>query len=176
MTAFRLHLVPCLTIALIAAAPDDPSPARPANFVIHWQAGEGSTPSAIEVEGFDPTDLAALSVLSQVKPSPFSWSQVFTVTVAPEGHGQGGSDERPPIMGTYRVAGPRLRFEPRFPIEPGLKHRAAFRPSQLPLEPYQGLKDVVTEFTRPLPPPPPPAFVVRVDPASDRLPENLLKS
>ncbi|WP_254053339.1 Ig-like domain-containing protein [Singulisphaera sp. GP187] len=167
-----MHLVPCLTIALLAAAPDVPSPARPANFVIHWQAGEGAAPSSIEVDGIDPTDLAALSALSQVKPTTFAWSRVFTVTVAPEGQDE---DERPPILGTYRVVDARLRFEPRFPIEPGLRHRAAFRPSQLPLEPYQGLKDVVTEFKRPLPPPPEPAFVVRVDPASDRLPENLLK-
>ncbi|WP_406700082.1 Ig-like domain-containing protein [Singulisphaera sp. Ch08] len=176
MTALSLRLVPCVTIALLAAAaPDVSSPARQANFVIHWQAGEGSTPSAVEVDGIDPTDLAALSALSQVKPTPFAWSKAFTVTVAPEGAAQDGEDDRPPIQGTYRVAGPRLRFEPRFTLEPGLRHRARFRPSQLPLEPYQGLKDVVTEFTRPLPPPPPPAFVVRVDPASDRLPENLLK-
>ncbi|AGA29528.1 Ig-like domain-containing protein [Singulisphaera acidiphila] len=173
MTLLSRRLVPYLAIALLAAAPDDPSPARSASFVIRWQAGEGATSSAIEVEGIAPTDLAALAALSQVKPTTFSWSQVFTVTVAPEG--QGGAEDRPSILGTYRVVGPRLRFEPRFPLEPGLRHRAVFRPSQLPLEPYQDLKDVVTEFKRPLPPPPSPAFVVRVDPTGNHLPENLLK-
>lgn len=164
------------TIAIAnATAPDAPSPAQAATFVIRWQAEDASKPSVstVEVEGIDPTDLAALSALSQVKPATFVWSQVFRVTVAPEG--QNAADDRPAILGTYRVVDGRLRFEPRFPIEPGLRHRAVFRPSLLPLEAYHGLKDVVTEFKRPLPPPPPPTSVVRVDPVSEQLPENLLK-
>ncbi len=84
--------------------------------------------------------------------------------MAPEG--QNAADDRPAILGTYRVVDGRLRFEPGSRSNQKLGHRAVFRPSLLPLEAYQGLKDVVTEFKRPLPPPPPPTSVVRVDPVT----------
>ena len=38
------------------------------------------------------------------------------------------------MLGTYRVQPGALRFEPQFPLEPGLSYRAVFHPDQLPGE------------------------------------------
>jgi hypothetical protein len=38
----------------------------------------------------------------------------------------------PPMFGDYRVQSGALRFEPQFPLEPGVKYRAIFHPDQLP--------------------------------------------
>lgn len=176
MTRWKRSLGIWLAIAVTAAAaPDESRPGPPhGGLVIHWHDSEGGRPSAVEVEGIAPADLAALSALSRSEPPSFHWSRVFPVIVV-TGDQAAGGEERPAILGTYRVIDARLRFEPRFPFEPGLKYRATFRPSRLPLESYRSFKDITTEFTRPLPPPPPPTSVVRVDPAGERLPENLLK-
>ena len=36
--------------------------------------------------------------------------------------------DTPPLLGTYRRDSGVLRFEPRFPIEPGVRYRAEFDP------------------------------------------------
>lgn len=80
----------------------------------------------------------------------------------------------PPMAGAYRVGATALRFEPQFPLEPGLTYRAVFRPDQLPggnsaaapvTSVYQSPRRSVTPAT----------LVSRVYPSADALPENLLK-
>ena len=38
----------------------------------------------------------------------------------------------PPMLGVYRIQDNALRFEPQFPLEPGVTYQAIFHPEQLP--------------------------------------------
>ena len=80
---------------------------------------------------------------------------IFTVSVDRPG--------APPLLGSYRVEGGTLVFEPRFPLEPGLRYRAVLHPTG-------------TSATFELPKRPTAAtFVEHVYPTAGRLPENQLK-
>lgn len=155
-------------LILVAAAPDVPRRAQPAAYLIRWSPGSDSTRASIEVSGIDQANLDALARSGW---DHARWSQLFSVTIASSTSTAG---ERPSILGKYHVTGRLLRFEPKFPIEPGLLHSACFRPAKLPLA-ADGSQGATLEFTKPLPPPSAPAIVDRVDPSADRLPENLLK-
>jgi len=171
MSARFRRFLPILALTMTAAnAPDSPSPARGAAFNIRWSAAGASAPESVDVAGIDAENLAELA---RVNWDSARWNSLFHVSVVPAGT---ANKDFPPIAGTYRVVGDRLRFIPRFPMEPGLLHRASFRPSRLPhAAPGPPASDILGEHTRPLPPPPPATFVVRADPGGDRLPENLLK-
>ena len=43
-----------------------------------------------------------------------------------------GNAQLPPMLGTYQLQTNSLRFEPQFPLQPGLAYQAIFHPSQLP--------------------------------------------
>jgi hypothetical protein len=164
-------VVSILAVALTAAdAPERSRPARGAPYTIRWNAADAKSPATVEVAGIDRANLAALARSNW---TPALWSALFPIVVAPE-NGRALADP-PPVLGSYRVVGDVVRFQPRFPIEPGLRYRARFRPERLPVPAERAGADVVAEYTQPLPPPPPPTYVVRVDPAGDVLPENLLK-
>jgi hypothetical protein len=82
------------------------------------------------------------------------WPAVLSVHVG---------DSATPILGSYRLESGALVFQPRFPLQPGLRYRAVFHPA--------GIKarfDIPARDT-------PPAFVEQVYPTTDRVPENLLK-
>lgn len=163
-------VVSIVAVALTAAdAPERSRPARGAPYTIRWNAGDGRSPASVEVGGIDRANLAALGGSGW---TPALWSALFPIVVAPV-DGRAPADP-PPVLGSYRVVGDVVRFQPRFAFEPGLRYRARFRPARLPEAAAAG-EDVVAEYTRPLPPPPPPTYVVRVDPGGDVLPENLLK-
>ena len=96
-----------------------------------------------------------------------------------------GSHRNPAILGSYRVERDVLRFQPRFPLEPGLRYRAVFDPAKL-LN-VIGTRDssVSTTFkAEPLtadyalpsePPRPSTTTVTHVYPSASVLPENQLK-
>lgn len=171
MTCLVRRLVPIVAVVLLAAdAPDSSGPAQPARYAVRWHAGGKSDPSWVEIAGIDTQNLDALARSGW---DPARWASLFHVTVAPER--LEGADEPPPVLGTYRVVDDALRFQPRFAWEPGLLHRARFRPSRLPRAAVNAPADVTTEFTRRAPRPTASAFVVRVDPSASLLPENLLK-
>jgi hypothetical protein len=121
--------------------------------VVRWQPATKSQLSCVEVTGLDS---AASSQLRE-KP-PKDWCKVLAVFVG---------DSRSPILGSYSVQKSSLRFEPRFPFNPGLKYRALFTPVSGPT--------VELEFTVPHSPASATTVVEQVYPSSDKLPENLLK-
>ena len=88
-------------------------------------------------------------------------SKLFAVRVELE-----STDDVPEVAGTYRIAGDKLQFEPRFPLTPGVVYRAVFR---------SGPDAVVQRVVLPLPDATPTSEVEAVYPSSDVLPENLLK-
>ena len=84
----------------------------------------GDPRAAVEAVGLDPATLAALAS------DPGRAGQVLAVSTV-SGPSNGG-DGRPPLLGSYRVdtvAGV-LRFQPRFPLEPGVRYRAVLSCSE----------------------------------------------
>ena len=57
------------------------------------------------------------------------WNSFFAVRVVPAT--ESTTSGQPPLWGSYRVVGDVIRFEPRFPLEPGLRYRAEFDPARL---------------------------------------------
>jgi hypothetical protein len=127
--------------------------------------------AAFEAIGLLPADLAALA---RGGLRPDQWSALFSVTTVPEGN---PTDRMlPPILGSYRVEGSAVRFQPRFPLEPGLIYRATFDVTQLPsARTDDGRKPVVADFSLPKPPRAPSTHVTEIYPKRETLPENLLK-
>lgn len=78
------------------------------------------------------------------------------------------ADDPPPLLGETRREGEALVFEPRYPLAPGMRFRAVYRPA--PDAPPE-----VTLLESAAAPPRPPTRVEAIYPTADRLPENLLK-
>jgi hypothetical protein len=78
------------------------------------------------------------------------------------------------MLGAYRISSDVVRFEPQFPLEPGLVYRAVFRPDRLPGKSKQ-TELLTAEFRRPPRDNTPTTVVSQIYPSGDVLPENLLK-
>src|SRR5262245_17514915 len=124
---------------------------------------------AVEVHGLSA---AAIKRLRRMKPTSAEWRRLFSI-YAGQGESAGASD-LPPMAGVYRVESNALRFEPQFPLEPGLSYRAVFRPDQLP-EGSGAAASVTSVYQSPRRSATPATLVSRVYPSADTLPENLLK-
>jgi len=157
------RLLGVLTIASLAS-PGGPIPARTGEHAIRHEAASPSGKAAVVVSGIDRENLAKLSGNDW---NADRWAEVLSVAVA------SADGKALPIAGTYRVVGDSLRFEPSFPIDPGLRHVATFDPSRLPIARPGGSERI--EFERPAAPRPEPSSVSRVEPSGAVLPENLLK-
>ncbi len=72
-----------------------------------------------------------LQLLRDSRPAPDRWATFLTVRVVREGDGKTKAEPLPPLLGTYRIVGDAIRFEPRFPLEPGIRYRAEFDPRRL---------------------------------------------
>jgi len=114
------------------------------------------------------------------------WTSFFPVRVISDS--KSGSDENPPVLGSYRVEGNVIRFEPRFPLEPGVGYRAEFDPVRLhalaqTMSPGASVAErkppsttrLVAEFSLPNKPAQSTTEVAEVYPTSTMLPENLLR-
>lgn len=144
-------------LALVAAALAAPPPA------ISWRADRRA--AAVEVEGVAP---AALEALRDRPAADESWRDTLAVFAEPPGAAAGrGGTALPPMAGSWCVSGDRLRFEPRFPFDRGLRYRAEFRSATGPV--------LVSYFELPPDTTPPTTTVAAVYPSGDELPENQLK-
>lgn len=86
------------------------------------------------------------------------WAEALRVTVAGNAAGTG-------LLGTHALADGTLKFEPRFPFEPGVAYRATVK---------VGESETTHDFTIPKPKSVPGA-VTAVFPSSDKLAENTLR-
>jgi len=122
--------------------------------------------AAFEVMNLQRVDLENLA---KVQWDRDQWTALFAVVV--DDGSPAGQAKRLPLLGSYQVQGSVLRFEPRFPLEPGLRYRAVFHPSKLP---HSSSKDaaVVAHFDRPRDKPAAPTVVEHVYPSADVLPGN----
>lgn len=79
-----------------------------------------------------------------------------------------GPADRPSLLGTFKNENGTTRFQPRFPLEPGMSYRAVLKIEGQPL--------VASEFAMPQRVRTgEPAVVTHVSPSRNVLPENLLK-
>lgn len=87
------------------------------------------------------------------------WGEMFAVFVDTAAAGS------PQVLGSYALEGAALVFDPRFPLQPGMRYRAVLRTDP----------PVVARFEVPKAKPRPAPRIESVFPSGDRLPENQLK-
>jgi hypothetical protein len=136
--------------------------AMPTALAIHWVADRGAP--AVEVSG------VPRSILDTFSREKSAEEQAKGLAVFAEASGTLASANRPtmPAMsGKWRVVGDRLRFEPRFPFERGVRYRAEFHAGNEP--------PVIAFFELPQESAEPTTSVVQIFPSADVLPENQLK-
>ncbi len=126
----------------------------------------------VELGGLDSSTATALAS----RRSFSEWSDVLSVHVDFDGDGSGATggspaDALPPMVGDYRVEADAVRFTPRFPLAPGLRYVAVYRPKAAGLEgPRLELAFTTPDISRE-----PTTVVEHVYPSSDTLPENHLR-
>jgi hypothetical protein len=133
-----------------------PSAANAAEPMIRLASGEKGKPAVIEVAGLDAVILQKLR-----EHPPADWSAVFAVRVG---------SARTAMLGAYQVDDNTIRFEPRFPLVPGLVYRVTFDPSAA-----TGGKAMTAEVSVPKPPTAATTVVEQIYPTRSDLPENQLK-
>src|SRR4029079_4665006 len=79
------------------------------------------------------------------------------------------------MLGHYSIEGGALRFETKFPLEPGMSYVANFHPENLPDENRAAATLITAAFRLPTPVSNPTTIVTQVFPSADVVPENLLK-
>ena len=195
----RLGFSACLLVCGAIALPERIAPAgevapTPVNFVdnepppqsskIEWTAPDAKRPkAAVQVSNVDP---AAFSALKSTRMTTTLWSSFLSVRIVTESKPR--SEEPPPLWGSYSLSGDVIRFEPRFPLEPGIRYRALFDPVRLrsvtreltpnvaAVEPKPGSDARLTaDFFIAKKAVEPSTTVAAVYPSGPRLPENLLR-
>jgi hypothetical protein len=127
----------------------------------------GKTAPTVDVSGLSAADLAAIGALGL---KGEEWSRLFAVYVEPAS----GKEQGPALLGSWRVEGGLLRFEPRFPLMAGVHYRAILDPARIPSRATRNEAAISSAFSLPKPITEP-ARLVHIYPTSDRLPENQLK-
>lgn len=143
-------------------------PALAAGPAVKLVPAKPGDPPAVEVVGIDKTYLAAVAA---AKPTATEWPKVARLVV------DGKPDEvanKPPVAGAWSVTGDGLRFEPLFPLVPGLNYRVFCDLGAIPRTDLKG--DAFSlPVSVPKPPPGPRVSVLSVYPSANRLPENTLR-
>lgn len=152
-------------------------PAGPAIRLRSSDAREGK--SAFEVVGLSETELATLT---QAQPSRERWSHIFAVYV--ENAERPSSVASLPILGSHLIDDKVVRFEPQFPLEPGLGYRAVYEyeydlllssGGAAPQKVHLHTGPITAHFSIPKPAPAATTSLTQVYPSAAELPENTLK-
>jgi hypothetical protein len=142
----------------------------PGHFSIRWTRPRGdSNRAVIEVIGLSRQSLDGLRRAGWTSSQ---WQRLLSVYAGQED--PIADLGLPPMSGVYRVDSTSLRFEPQFPLDPGVRYRAVFRPDQLPGKREEG-ESVTADFQIPARPSTPTTVVRQIYPSAQLLPENLLK-
>lgn len=158
-----------LSSVLIGAAA-----ARGVPTLVSWVADPARAgQSAVEVSGLSPE---VLRRLQESDWGPPQWQRLLAVYAQPGQPGQATIDPRlPPMLGAYGIRSAVLRFEPQFPLEPGVTYLAVFRPDHLPGGADAGGAAITASHRLPPREATPTTVVSHVYPTAEVLPENLLK-
>jgi hypothetical protein len=148
-----------------------------------WKTrGRHQAKAAVEVVGADP---AAVQALAGSGMTVERWNSILHVRVVPTTASK--TPDQPPVWGSYRVADEIIRFEPRFPLEPGMMYSAEFDPVRLyavareltrsgaiAIGEPRSANRLVAEYSSPKKPAQAITQVAEIYPSCDLLPENLL--
>jgi hypothetical protein len=160
MIAFRASVFALFACLPAARAGDSPT--------IKLGAAKSTDAPVVEISGLDKTDLASLA---GAKLSEEEWAKVARLVVDTEA---ADLATRPGVAGAWSVGADGLRFEPQFPLVPGVNYRAICHLKAAPRTKINS-----ASFTLPLsipkPPPGPRVRVAAVYPSANRLPENTLR-
>ncbi len=156
----------CAVTFLLTCAPLTIGAGPPAAKPVAAKPGE---PPAVEIVGLAEADLAALAA---AKLDAAEWPKVARLVV--EGKSDEETAKKPPVAGAWAVTGEALRFEPQFPLVPGVKYRVFCDLRDVPRSNRKGDAFSVAVFI-PKPPPGPRVSVLHVYPSANRLPENTLR-
>lgn len=121
--------------------------------------------------GVFPLDPDFMISLGQYTQTGGALHSILRVTVVPTEARSG--DDLPDVLGRYQVLEDEVRFVPHFPFERGLSYRASFDPR--PLGHPEFTQVLTHEFSLPKDQAAFPTDVTRIFPATDDLPENLLR-
>ncbi len=162
-----IALIPAIALLSSGGATEEP----PA-----WKVGFDAGSGFFHLESDSPN---AMKKLVEADLTAERWSRIFGIfTHPPAPHGNG---KLPAMLGTYRIQGTRLYFEPRFPLEKGLTYFVRFEPAALHLAVPslvmgQNSAPVSASFTLDAKSRPESrARVLAVYPSGPKIPENLLK-
>jgi hypothetical protein len=125
--------------------------------------------ATVEVVGIAP---ATLTAITEAKLTDSEWPKVARLVV--DSGTEAEVKAKPPVAGVWSVAGNALRFEPQFPLAPGLKYRVLCDFREIPRAKVKGDTFALT-LQIPKPAPGPRVSVVGVFPSANRLPENTLR-
>jgi hypothetical protein len=137
-------------------------------YSIRWVSHE-TDPSrrSVEITGLPKTILIRLR---NPKWQLTDWQRLFRVQV----ESKNSQTSLPPMLGTYSVEDNAIRFEPQYPLVPGLSYQATFRLTELQLN--KGAQRELTAVVRvPASSLAPATIVTNIYPTASVLPENLLK-
>jgi hypothetical protein len=167
--SFSAQLLVGLRVLVAAEESADGQP--PQDLSIRWgTAGADTNRMVVEVFGLSAK---TLQELRRVHWSPGEWQRLLSV-FAEQGDVIADVD-LPPMLGAYRLGPTTLRFEPQFPLEPGVRYRAVLRADALPGTgaSESGLR--IASYQAPVRRSLPTTTVSQVYPSAEVLPENLLK-
>jgi len=124
---------------------------------------------SVEITGIDKTYLAAVA---DAKLTAAEWPKVARLVVD-EGTPEAVA-KKPPVAGEWSIVAGGLKFEPLFPLVPGVKYRVFCDFGAIPRSELKG--DAFSlSVSIPKPPPGPRVRVLSVYPSANRLPENTLR-
>ena len=157
--------------SLGASAQNPAEPFSPPACIVQWRHDPADTNALIvEVSGLE------VSVLKELRQADWTLSRWQRLLRVHAEAGRVAADAGlPAMLGSYRVAGEALHFEPQFPLARGVTYRAIFDGSQLP--DARGADGKLVTATCRLPPSGSATKTVlsQVYPTAGVLPENLLK-
>jgi hypothetical protein len=125
--------------------------------------------AAVEVTGFSSAELEKLRPFAA---DPSRWPDVLAIRA--ESEGAPADAALPPMLGRYQLDAATLRFEPQFPLAPGVLYRAVFHPEVVRTGTSAG-SPLVAIYQLPARLSSDSTVVSAVYPSADELPENLLK-
>ena len=143
----------------------------PPTVSIHWTPDPSNTNrTVVEISGLS---VRARQELQASNWPQTKWQRLLSVYAQPgDLLAEAGL---PPMLGSYGVQTDRLRFVPRFGLEPGVRYRAVFHPERLPGEGGAQAAAVTGAFQAIRREVKPTTVVSAVFPSAEVLPENLLK-
>ena len=170
---------PSITVAgallslLVSVGGAEPPVEKPRFYSARWTMQAGST-NRMGVEVVN-VSAASLDRLRQSNWSLAQWQGLLSVFVESGSSKRETATNLPPMLGAYQVITDGVRFDPRFPLEPGMRYRSLFRPRELPLPDRLEMRTITSGFYLPRASSGSSTTVREIYPTADRVPANLLK-